>query len=138
MSRYEIVTLDIENFYSVAKELQQILLNNALELAEGDLEKEVEAEIGVELALYARDISPFWTGALASSHIVDDLGEAHFVHINPSTTNPITGDRTAVYGVEQHEMGGWRAFYDRAVTELGPELLDQAEEDIVTSLELFT
>lgn len=134
-----VMGLDFSAFYITARSLQVELLREAKLLASGDLEKEVEAYIGVAFALYAAEISPFWTGALSSSHIVTDLGETHFVHINPDVRNPVTGDPPAEYGIEQHAMGGWRAFYDRTLSELGPEMLDKVDDDVFsTNLVLFT
>lgn len=125
---------DFQMFFAQALQEQESLLAEVLLLADGDLEKETEAFLGAELALYASEVSPFWTGALATSHMVSDLGEMHYVHINPSAHNPITGDAVTVYASDQHALPG-RDFYNRAVTELGPELLDKVEDEYITRLE---
>ena len=125
---------DFEMFFAQALAEQEALLAEVLLLADGDIEKETEAYLSAELALYAGEISPFWTGALATSHMVSDLGDMHYVHINPASRNPITGDAVTEYASDQHALPG-RDFYNRAVTELGPELLDNVEDEYITRLE---
>lgn len=88
------------------------------------------------LALYAGEIAPFWTGALASSPITKQTEENTIVFLNPQVTNPLTGDRPADYGVEIHAMGGQRAFFNRAVAEEGPRLLDAGADEFITRLEV--
>ncbi len=126
---------DFQVYFAQALEKQESLLAEILVLAGEDMEKQTEAYLGAELALYAGEITPFWTGTLATSHIVSDLGDMAFVHINPASINPITGDPATAYGPDVHAESPYRAFYDRAVTELGPELLDQVEEEYATRLE---
>ena len=129
--------IDLEMYFAQAVQIQEELLTLALV----DLPTELKAyEVGVatESAFYAGEISPFWTGALSTSHITQVIDDMTIVYLNPLSTNPITGDRPADYGVEQHAMGGWRAFYDRTVVERGPELLDAGGDEFLTRLEAIT
>lgn len=127
--------LDLGMWFTGALQVQEDLLRMTLETVPNAL-KLYEAGVATDLALYSGEIAPFWTGALASSPITEQTDEMTIVYLNPEVTNPITGDRPADYGVEQHAMGGWRAFFDRAVIEEGPYALDQGEEEFITRLEV--
>ena len=129
--------LNFDLWFLQARQVQLDLLQAAAFVKGNSESKKIEAGIARQAALYAAEISPFWTGALSSSHMIEDVGEMHHVFLNPSVRNPITGDPPATYGVEQHAIGGRKAFYDRTVEEIGQELLDQAGEKYTTRLEAY-
>lgn len=129
--------IDLEIWFATAVQIQEELLTLSLMDLPTEL-KTYEVGVATEAALYAAEISPFWTGALSTSHITEVTEDMTIVYLNPLVTNPVTGDRPADYGVEQHAMGGWRAFYDRTVVEIGPELLDAGGDEFITRLEAIT
>lgn len=127
--------IDLDMWLAGALQVQEDLLRLTLEDIPNEL-KLYEAGVATGAALYASEISPFWTGALSSSHITEQTDEMTIVFLNPQVLNPITGDPPAKYGVTQHNMGGWRAFYDRTVVEIGPQLLDAGADEFITRLEV--
>lgn len=125
--------LDLGLYYAEARMVQREFFTLAKD-AETEL-KQIEAGIAVKAADYAAEISPFWTGALSTSHTAEDVGDMHHVFLDDSVINPITGDHPSVYGIEQHAMGGEKAFYTRTVEEIGPQLLEEGAEDYLSKLE---
>lgn len=125
--------IELALWYQDALRTQRQFLELALKV-DSEL-KEAEASIAVNAALYAAEISPFWTGALSSAHTAEDVGDMHHVFLDPSVSNPLTGDHPADYGIEQHAIGGQKAFYDRTVEEKGEFLLNQGADDYLTRLE---
>lgn len=127
--------ITLQLWYSTALETQTELLAATIKAAETEL-KETEAWVAAEAADYAREISPFWTGALSTSHITEQDDEMTVVYLNPAVRNPLTGDPPAEYGVKVHERDDGSAFYARTVEEYGPTVLEQGAELYVTRLEL--
>lgn len=77
--------------------------------------------IGTAFHRYAVAITHVDTGALKASHRLDldlDLGRVS-IFIDPTATNPRTGERTAEYGADEHARGGTHAFYARTIRERG-------------------
>lgn len=78
-------------------------------------------------ARFATSITHVDTGALRASHRTQQLGNGRYeVYLDPSGTNPRTGQRTAVYGPAEEARGGEHAFYQRTVDEKGEEIAEQA------------
>lgn len=76
------------------------------------------------------------TGALRASQRMR-LNEAALyglVYIDPAARNPITGERTAIYGPYEHARGGEHAFYERVVNERGQQILGEAADVLVRGL----
>lgn len=130
--------IDGRVWFQDAQRLQLELLSLEAFFNDGDEIKELEAMIAVEAAFYAADISPFWTGALSSAHMVVEVGDMHWIILNPAVRNPITGDAPADYGIEQHAIGGKKAFYTRTEQEIGDELLALAGEEMIARFEAFS
>lgn len=81
----------------------------------------------LDLQQYAVGVTHVWTGALRSSHRVEfsamgDQAEG-VLFVTPATRNPITGDRPAVYGLEEEKRGGDHAFYMRTYQDRGDTAL---------------
>lgn len=74
------------------------------------------------------------TGALRASHRVKVQGLRGWVYIDPSSVNPRSGERPAVYGVYEHERGGSHAFYQRVVDERGQEIAERALRELMRYL----
>lgn len=127
--------ITLQLWYSTALETQTERLAETIKAAATELKK-VEAWVAAEAADYAREISPFWTGALSTSHITEQDDDMTVVFINPNTRNPLTGDPPSVYGVEVHERDDESAFYERTVEEYGPTILEEGAELYLTRLEL--
>lgn len=70
-------------------------------------------------------------GALRASHRMafSESGDSATatISLDPQATNPLTGRRTALYGVYEHQRGGAHAFYRRAVNERGAEAMNRAQ-----------
>lgn len=70
-------------------------------------------------------------GALRASHRMafaesGDTATAT-LSLDAGATNPLTGQRTALYGFYEHRRGGQHAFYARAINERGAEALSRAQ-----------
>src|SRR5574341_1622852 len=76
---------------------------------------------------YAVMITHVITGALRASHRIRLAGAARAeIYLDPTATNPRTGERTAEYGPAEHARGGSHAFYERPVSEQGDEIAARA------------
>lgn len=64
-------------------------------------------------------------GALRASHRIElaqsGSDATATISIDKDAVNPLTGQKTSVYGVYEHRRGGEHAFYARAVRERGDE-----------------
>lgn len=69
-------------------------------------------------------------GALRASHRIEyaDAGDnaTATISLDQQATNPLTGQRTALYGYYEHQRGGQHAFYARSVRERGAEATNRA------------
>jgi len=83
---------------------------------------------------YAVAITHVDTGSLRASHRIAVEGLRARIFIDPASTNPRTGERPAVYGVEEHARGGSHAFYERVVEERGREIAEGAMRELVRGL----
>lgn len=89
-----------------------------------------------DLHRYAVSITHVQTGALRASHRMEVTPDRGRIYIDPSSINPRTGERPAVYGVEEEERGGTHAFYRRTRDERGPYAVGRAIEQIKRGLYL--
>lgn len=140
-------------------EMWQRNLNEMLEMLESfkdasepSTAKEAEIAMAAEAALYAAEITPWQSGALATSHVVVSTSDETYVHINPTAVNPSSDEDPPEYGPKVHKMGedhagtplaespsgGARAFYTMTVELFGEELLNVGEETFIASLEVFS
>jgi hypothetical protein len=76
---------------------------------------------------YALGLTHVDTGALKSSHRMELSGTRGRIYIDPSTSNPRTGQAPVEYGVIEHNRGGSHAFYARVVAEHGTEIETEME-----------
>ncbi len=69
-------------------------------------------------------------GALRASHRIVFAESARdataTISIDPSVSNPLTGQKPSVYGGYEHQRGGTHAFYARSLSERGDEALRRA------------
>lgn len=81
-------------------------------------------DITVSLHRYAVTITHVKTGTLRASHRIDvDANRLRgHVYIDPSSTNPRTGNKPADYGVTEEERGGEHMFYGRTIQEYLPQV----------------
>lgn len=110
------------------QEAQSRNLRRIALLQPGNLPGRLAQYMAVQAHSYTVEITHVETGSLRASHMIDEnlgAGTAS-IYIDPSAVNPETGERPAVYGVEEHERGGDHAFYRRVVTERGRVILDNA------------
>lgn len=63
---------------------------------------------------YAVAFTHVITGSLRAAHRMEVKKLEGTVSIDPGAINPMTGERPADYGIEEHGRGGTHAFYDRA------------------------
>lgn len=66
---------------------------------------------------HAVSITHVDTGALRASHRIQLDGLRGRIYIDPSSVNPDSGARPAVYGAIEEARGGSHAFYRRTVNE---------------------
>jgi len=89
-----------------------------------------------DLHRYAISITHVDTGSLRASHRMAVSGAAGRIYLDPAAVNPRTGERPAVYGIEEEERGGSHAFYTRTREERGPYALARAKDEIRRGLYL--
>ncbi len=63
-------------------------------------------------------------GALRASQSMEVRGLYGRVFIDPSSVNPMTGQKPSVYGVYENARGGTHAFYDRTISEYGDQVMN--------------
>ena len=129
--------MDVTIHFLKMRQLQNDLLMMATVGLENEV-KLVETEIAIDLALYARDISPYLTGSLSSSHTVTDKGEYSLVHINPATTNPFSELDPWQYGPLVHARDDGRSdFYNRTVDEYAEYAIEHNAGDFIKRIEFM-
>jgi hypothetical protein len=110
------------------RDAQQKNLRRVAMLQPGKLTGRLSQYMAVHAHSYATEITHVQTGSLRASHRIDpDFASGRAaIYIDPGAVNPETGERPAVYGIEEHARGGDHAFYRRVVTERGRTILDKA------------
>lgn len=83
---------------------------------------------------YAVMLTAVDTGSWRASHRPQVAGLHGRVFLDPSTTNPRSGTRPAVYGAVWEERGGSHAVYARTVNEAGQRILDESGLRLYRSL----
>lgn len=83
---------------------------------------------------YAVTITHVDTGALRAAHRMSVSGSRGEIYIDPTATNPRTGERTAIYGPDEHARGGAHSFYERTEREAGLGIAQQAGVAFVREL----
>ena len=71
---------------------------------------------------YAVSITHVDTGALRASERMALFGTRGEIFLDPTARNPRGGERTAIYGVTEHERGGSHAFFRRTIDEAGERI----------------
>jgi len=75
---------------------------------------------------YLVSITHVDTGTYRASQWMEVKGERGQLYVNPSTTNPRSGNRPVEYSVYEEERGGTHAAYQRTVDEAGPRIVEEA------------
>lgn len=83
---------------------------------------------------YAVSITHVDTGALRASHLMKVSGTHGLIYLNPSASNPRSGQRTAVYGPYEERRGGSHAFYARTVREVGDRAMRSGMKAVMRAL----
>lgn len=118
--------------------------------ADSDIAHQTAVAMALEAAQFAMEISPWVTGSLATSHIVEDEGNPAFVRLDPSSVNPFSDENPPEYGPKVHAFGeqhagsplaesasgGARAFYDATVELFGEDILDVGEDTFLAQLKV--
>jgi len=121
--------------------LQEALEQNARRIAAlkpgGARAKAVQYGI-TALHRYAVSITHVWKykgGGLRASHRmeVSEGGEHGRIYIDPTAVNP-RGQRPAEYGPYEHARGGSHAFYDRTLSEHGPQVTAEMQRMITEGI----
>lgn len=124
------------------QELASNLLAAAQALAEDGI-KQFEVQIAEKAMEVVREHTPRITGSWASSWSIYPEQSSTVIAINPAAINPVSPERPAEYGPKVHAMGGSsrsghkRAVLDVVVKEYGQDLLEEAGDEFVVSLEVF-
>lgn len=72
------------------------------------------------------------TGTLRASHrVVAESMTRYRIYIDPSATNPVTGQQPAKYGIYEHLRGGSHSFYEIVVSRDSLAALSQGAGKIV-------
>ena len=125
------VTMTIEGIQEAQQRNQRMIaelkpagaLGRAVQYATGTLQR------------HAIGITHVDTGSLRASHRMRIEGTRGTIFIDPSSTNPRSGSKPAIYGLHEHARGGSHAFYARTVAEAGPQTMKQAADMVHVALE---
>ena len=99
----------------------------------GTVEAQRYAVINTHVGKYKSGKTGSWVGGgtLRASHRMQVDGVRGRVYIDPSATNPRTGQRAAEYGPYEHDRGGTHAFYQLVIDEQGGAI-EQRMSDMVS------
>jgi hypothetical protein len=84
--------------------------------------------VTVEAQRYAVGYTHVDTGSLKAAQRMEIGGLRGRVYIDPSATNPRSGQRPAEYGRYEHGRGGSHAFYQRVISDQGARLRKEGVE----------
>lgn len=82
---------------------------------------------------YAVSITHIDTGAWADAHRSEVVGDTARVYIDPTATNPVTGQSVEFYASVWENRGGEMAVYERTVAE-SSVLIGALEQEIVSEV----
>jgi hypothetical protein len=80
----------------------------------------------VQAHRYSVSITHVDTGALRASERVRVYGLRGVVYLDETARNPKSRQRTAIYGVVEHNRGGSHAFFERTHNEAGGRIAQAA------------
>ncbi len=83
---------------------------------------------------YAIGLTHVDTGALKASHRMELSSLRGRIYIDPSTSNPRSGQAPATYGPYEHDRGGSHAFYQRVIDEHGAQIEREMERIVQRGL----